>query len=455
MSWTRSGEIDLADLRRRYPFARLLRPQVGMMESVTFLPQELGSPLCEIASTSLGNVKMAFPYVNEARAADLRNRTKVIGGAGGDVDPEMAWIRAVVEGAERYANLVYQPEDFVVASAEELGDEALDLDSIPRCSEREIADPRCFLERARKDQPMRWARGYSLTSRRYRMVPAVMTHLYINPWPSERYWLPISTGVAAHTSLAAALVSAICESVERDAIALTWLARLPVPRILRPDPMPAPVAALLDRIDESRLEQHFFDVTTDIGIPTILAVQVCPGHPTCELFVSCATAPDPRTAYAKTIREAIPGRNVMGLERSIPERVEDFVEITNGADYYGRGGHREDFDFLLAGNAVTTLDEMARALPANFGETSSERQLAFLVERLRSLGWEAIAVDLTTDELRDAGLWAVRVIMPQPVPVSFVHRARYLGTPRLYQYPKRFGIELTEADVNPGPMPFA
>ena len=60
--------------------------------------------------------------------------------------------------------------------------------------------------------------------------------------------------------------------------------------------------------------------------------------------------------------------------------------------------------------------------------------------------WRRSSVDLTTDELRDVGLWAVRVIIPALMPISFVHRARFLGTPRL-------GI--AEDLVNPDPLPFA
>lgn len=413
--------------------------------------------MCEVASTVLGNLTMAFPHVKAAYGADVRD--KIIGGAGGDLDPEMAWIRSVVECAERYATMVYQPADFVIATADELGSDALDLATIPRCSDRELADPQCTLQLARKDRRIRWIPGYSLISGRRKMVPGAMTFLYFGLWPTERFWLPISTGVAAHTSLAAALVSAICETIERDAIALTWLARLPVPRINRPSSLPEVTETLFQRLDQSHVKQYFFDATTDIGIPTVLSVQVCPDHPTCALFLCCATALDSMTAFGKTIREAIPARNVMALERTRPEHVMDFFDLAHGANYYGCGEHNEDFDFLLKGDNVTTLDQVAGDFPADIeeedAELRSQRELAFLVDRLRKIGWEAVAVDLTTDELRDVGLWAVRVIIPQAVPISFVHRARYLGTPRLYEYPERLGIELTEDDINPGPMPFA
>jgi ribosomal protein S12 methylthiotransferase accessory factor len=451
MSWVRSGAVDTALLGKRYSFSRLVRPQTGLIQGATFLPQEVGSPAFEVASTSLGNLTMTFPHVRDTNGADVRN--KRLGGAGADIDPEMAWVRAVVEGAERYASMVWDADDFIVASANDLGERALDLDTIPSCSAEELADPKCPLCPMSKSEPMRWVRGYSLTAREERLVPAVMSHLYIGWWPSERFWLPISTGVAAHTSLAAALTSAICEAVERDAIALTWLARLPLPRIEIERPLPLALQPLYDRLERSRVRQYFFDATTDLGIPTVFSVQLCEGHPTCSLFVSCATSIDPVAACGKCIREAAPSRNVMLKDRAVPEDIRDFTDITNGADYYGHGEHRSDFDFLLKGGSTTTLAAMREGLPVG---VSDERVLAHLIGRLKSCGHEVVAIDLTTNELREAGLWVVRAVLPRLVPISFVHRARYLATPRIYEYARRMGIDnLTLASVNPGPMPFA
>jgi ribosomal protein S12 methylthiotransferase accessory factor len=119
---------------------------------------------------------------------------------------------------------------------------------------------------------MRWSRGYSLTLGRERFVPAVMTHLYLRPTSQERIWQEISTGVAAHTRLEAALISAICEVIERDAIAITWLARLQLPRIEFTTPLPAALATNFELLKRSLVQQYFFDATTDIGIPTVYAV---------------------------------------------------------------------------------------------------------------------------------------------------------------------------------------
>jgi ribosomal protein S12 methylthiotransferase accessory factor len=435
------------DTRFRYRFGSIVERHYGLVDKVRFLPIQIGEPEIEVASATLGNISMTLPYTGAIPGR---------GGAGSDVDQEQAWIRAVVEAAERYASMVYEERDFVVSTARDLGDDALDLKKIPRCSLLEYMDPRCPVVSPCEDVPIRWVRGYSLVDQRERLVPAVMTHLHFQPWNSERFWLQISTGVAAHTSLYAALEAAICENIERDAIALVWLGRLSLPRIERPIPPPVLASATLERVDASYLRYYDFDATTDLGIPTVFSVQVAEGHPYCELSVSCAAALRPEDAYVKAIREASAARAMMNRPREIPSRVIDFHELTHGAYYYGAGGHRTDFDFLLrSGGGTTTLAEMG-VQTRNWCDKDDHDRLAHLVAQLQKLGLDPIAVDLTTDELREVGLWVVRVIIPQVMPISFVHRARYLGTPRLYDYVRRIKLcEFTEAEVNPGPLPFA
>lgn len=440
-----ASTLDAAALRRKYSFAKLVQPRVGLMDAVSFIPQDLESPVFEIAGTGLGNVTMTFPHIRSDKG-DMRD--ELIGGAGGDVDADLAWVRAVAEAAERYSSMVFSEEEFVVASANELGKGALDLNTIPRCSDRELADPVMrSLRLADASLPIRWVRGLSLVTREETLIPAILTYMYVHPWPAERFWYSVSTGVAAHTNPVSAILAALCEVTERDAIALTWLGRLPLARI-ETDHLPDEARAFRDRLSRGRVQQNFYDATTDVGVPTILSVQLTPDHPRCQLSLSCATSMDATAAYVKAIREAAPARTVMDREREVPADVADFRTLTHGADYYGRGGHNEDFDFLLKNGRRTTLDEVsARALcpPA----TSEEQQLRAIVGRLAGLGIDAYVVDVTADEVRDAGLWVMRVVVPQLMPISFVHRARYLGTPRLYTYTGR-----TEAEINPGPMPF-
>ncbi|WP_052688186.1 YcaO-like family protein [Xanthomonas sp. MUS 060] len=441
--------LDQDYLHAKYPVSQLLVPDGGVLGGVFRVGGEDTAPDFEMANSSLGNLTAVFPHVRAASGEDASGES--IGGSGADVDPELAWLRAVMEGAERYATFAYAENEFVVASGNELGHAAIDLDTVPRCSAREYADPRCPLVQADKSRAIRWVRGWSLVDGCERFVPAVMTHLYFRPTREESFWQMISTGVAAHMTLAAALNAAICEVIERDAIALTWLARLPLPRIEVPKIAPAILAPNLERLRRSPLQHHGFDATTDIGVPCIYAVQTLPGHPLLSQYVNCATDFDAAAAYAKTIREAGPARTVFERGYTHPVDINDFVALEDGAAYMGVPARAEAFEFLLNTSAQVPLDEIGKGLPSGDGA-----RLQFLVGRLRKLGTDVIAVDLTTRELRQLGVRVVRVVIPGLMPMSSIHRARFLGHPRLYQYPRDAGYGvLTEREINPYPQPFA
>jgi ribosomal protein S12 methylthiotransferase accessory factor len=436
-------------LRSKYPVARILLPTGGLLSGVSRLEGEHTAPDFDIAVSNLDNLSKVFSHVQKPDGRDVFDEP--LGGAGADIDTELAWLRAVMEGAERYANMAYTAEDFVVASANELGEAALDLDRVARCSARELAADGCPFIAPDKSLPIRWARGYSLTHRRERLVPAVMTHLYLRPAKTERFWQQISTGVAAHVRPAPAIVSAICEVIERDAIAMTWLGRLPLPRIELTQPLP-PVLAANHRVLERSLVRHeFFDATTDIGIPTVYAVQLLDGHPSVAQYVNCACGFSAAEACAKTIREAAPARPVLRLVDDVPADSQDFRSLYDGAHHLGKPAFRQAFDFLLQSPRRRPLAEVEIDAPAD-----EAGRVRYLVERFRAMDMEVVIVDLTSDELRRLGLWVVRAVIPELMPMSSVQRGRFLGTPRLYEYPRKAGYgPLTEDSVNPLPQPFA
>lgn len=436
-------------LRSKYPLARILSPNGGLLSGVLRMGGEATTSDFHVAASNVGNMTAVFPHLVSETGMDMSG--KGVGGAGADLDPELAWLRAVMEGAERYACLASNADEFIVASGAELGAEALDLDSIGRCSAREYADPQCPLRPADKRLPIRWVKGYSLIDRKPRLVPAVMTHLGLQQGEGELFWHMISTGIAAHFDLKAALVSAICESIERDAIAISWLARLPLPRIEIGTPVPAALAPNLGRLRQSLLQHRMFDATTDMGVPTVYAVQLLEGHPHVAQYVNCATEFSAAAACAKTIREGAPARPVFEDGYAHPADIADFVDLHDGAAYMGRPAMRGGFDFLLDSPHRRALADIEVDVGAD-----ADARLRFLLNRLRAKGMDAVAVDLTTDELREIGVWVVRVVIPGLMPMSPVHRARFLDHPRLYDYPELAGYgRPSEDSINPLPQPFA
>src|SRR5262249_41744709 len=138
--------------------------------------------------------------------------------------------------------------------------------------------------------PIRWVRALSLLTGNLVYVPAIMVYLYTgHATPGERFWIPITTGCAAHRSYERALLAAILEVIERDAISLVWLQKLRLPRIVIDRFSPA-LASYWRHYEQgsAELEYCFFDATSDLGVPTVYGVQVSKINNRLSTLVSCS-----------------------------------------------------------------------------------------------------------------------------------------------------------------------
>lgn len=426
----------------------LVQPIGGLINQVMRLPAGPGEPSFPICGSFLGDLNEVLSPYSRFVEPDPNG----LNGAGGAVDPELARIRAIAEGLERYSSCAFDERQFIWATGDELGRDALDLDTVPRCSETELSHSHCPVTAPDKHVPLRWVRGVSLFDGRPVWIPATMVFLKLAALSAgERFALPISTGCAAHVSFERALVSAIGEVIERDAISLVWLQQLELPRI-ELDVIPAWLEPYVElTAGHAGVETMFFDATTDLGVPTVYGLQLAPHNQTLAALVMCSTELDPADAIAKVIRESASSRIGMQRPRPVPDSWDDFLDVAHGAAYMGRPEQLPAFDFLRRSRRTRRLSEMPR-----IGSGDTRRDLLNLLRRLRRRGIEAFAVDLTTDEALRAGMSVVRVVIPALQPLTFSFRARYLGHPRLYDAPRRMGYRVRSEDaLNPWPQPFA
>jgi ribosomal protein S12 methylthiotransferase accessory factor len=382
-----------------------------------------------------------------------RGRRVSVDGTGAGLDADEALRPAQGEALERYCTAVYTKDQFLTATAEELGGEALDLDTIPRCSKTELADVRCPLVAPDKKAPIRWIRGLSLLDGRLVYLPAVMVYLYTGfVTPGERICVQITTGCAAYTSIERAVLAGILEVVERDAISITWLQELSLPRI-EVDHLPQVIRRYWDCYQRSstQLEYAFFDATTDIGIPTVYGLQVSPANKSATTLVSCSAELDPALAVAKVIRDMGACRIAFRRPRQIPKKWQEFTELFHGAAYMAQASQASAFDFLLCSEHKRPLSHI-RSLDCG----NDKQNLQNILEVFRRKKLQVYAVELSTDEALRSGIRVVRVLIPGLQPFSFHHCARYLGHQRLYEAPKLMGYAvLPEQKLNHWPQPFA
>lgn len=422
---------------------------LGVVDGITRLPNQAGEPGFPIYVARIGDLNPVTANVRES--TDGASTRGQIDGAGGALDPVKASKLCVAEAVERYASCLVPEEQLIWASSNELGEQAIGLERFPQCSPTELANPRCFHAPVDTNAPIRWVKGWSLTNRRPVYVPAVSTWLHIRArTEAERFTMPISTGCATHSSLTQAIINGLGEVIERDSIALTWLQRIPWPR-LNIDVEDERLTPFLNRYKNSHVRTEFFDATTDVGVPTFYSIDLTPENKVLGQLVMCNTSLDPVDSVAKMLRESASSRIAMQAQRERPKEVDQFTSVFHGASYMGEPERLNEFDFLLHGQESVNLSEVPNLLT---GDPETELQL--MVDRLQAVGAEVVVVEITTDEARQAGFRVVRVIVPELMPLSFVHTGRYLAHPRLYSAPTAMGhCSHAESAINPLPQPFA
>ena len=375
-----------------------------------------------------------------------------LAGHGTSWDESTAWIRASCEALERYCSTMYPASGILQATARELGDDALDPRRLPQCSarERQRAEPEYRLRVPDITTVERWIAGFSLTRGQQTLLPLTAVYMGLPEPLSSHLMFPESTGFAAGSTYDDAILSALCEAIERDSLALWWLHQLPMPRIEVEDwPDPA-LAELIDRAMRVGIRTHLFDLTSDLGVPVVGVVQTTArGSPRAIAMGACRLSG--ASAALRVVEEAASLRVALAWSRGFVGR-----EVVRS----GRPLSPMQFGLLYADNdgperfSFATRDAPIR--PSLPGPIAGPDSLKAIVNMLGDHDMEVFVVDVTQPEIRDVGLVVVRVIVPELMRISFSHGIRYLGHPRLYTAPENMGYGLrTEDMVTNDPIPFA
>jgi ribosomal protein S12 methylthiotransferase accessory factor len=365
-------------------------------------------------------------------------------GSGGS--SKEASLPAIGEMLERHAAYSIDDTRVFTATAKELGTYALDLESLPTCSLTELSHPKCYITPPKKDKPIRWIEGISLASGRPYALPYSTVTLRTDDFmPQERLQAPISTGLASHRTIVQALSAALLEVIERDALSIMWLQKLPGRKLDIDTNMRR--RQIVTEAPEI-IGYEFFDISTNLEIPVACCIRTAVREVSAHTMISCAAGFSETELVRKLLNDI--GAQSIGFARNrqVPEYLEDFTAVHHGSIYMAHRDRSSLFSFLRTGGlASLNWDQYPHG---------QEQQLAFLLKRLSACGAEAFAVDLTSVEAFAVGARVVRVLVPALQPLPYRYMTRYLGHQRLYEAPRQMGHQVKqERDINPWPHPFA
>ncbi|ORT53500.1 YcaO-like family protein [Frankia sp. KB5] len=356
-------------------------------------------------------------------------------------DPRRAVAAALGEAAERYCgNLV--PPGLTTASHDELaaaGVDALDPADFTLYSPAQYATPGFPAAPMRGDLVQRWATGRDLRTGTAVLVPAALVWASWN-LPSVGQGVPLTNpvmqaGLATGPDRASAETGALLEVLERDAMTMSWqggrgLRQVAVPRWLRD----------FCRGPRGALDTRFLAFDDEFGVPVVgaLVSDTVTGYLTLgmgvhgdpvdaalkayaealqlQLFV--ADYDDPHGSYARLAAAATsplrPWRADRAYGRSYRADLSDVVDYGCHLQLHLDPAVQEAFQAELSQMLVgeVGLGDLASAAGADpVLSPGSDPRPGGLVDRLAGRGHRVVAVDLTTPDVRGAGLYVTRVVV--------------------------------------------
>lgn len=365
------------------------------------------------------------------------------GGKG--VTAEEARTGALCEAVERWSGSFQGGEARRRASLRDLGDAALHPNDVLLYDERQYAGRadwnrqhgpfQYVCDRFDETTQLDWTPTWSLTGQRHRLLPTAMLY-YGAPGPTSVR--ADSNGNAAGSCLEDAVLQGLLELVERDAVALWWYNRTPLPGV----DLDAFAQPWLDEIRESYAglgrTLEVLDMTTDIGVPAMVAVTRRPGSPRAEAMFGFGAHLDPLIALRRAVTEL---NQLVPAVLAAPPDV-GFAPGDPDATAWWRDA--ADAPYLTADPGT------ALRRPADYGYRPGPdltEDLRGLLRLLDGRGLDVLVLDQTRP---DAGLPVVKVLVPGLRSMW----ARF-GPGRLFDAPVRMG-RLSEPtpyeSLNPIPM---
>ncbi len=290
-----------------------------------------------------------------------------------------------------------------------------------------------------KAQQYRWWPVTNIVSGERQQIPAQLIFLsgtFDDEYPLRRE--RISTGAACGVQGTNHAVRAgLLEALERDACIAAYLTKKPVKRI---ENLPPQVAKLIAYLERYQLEPYLFDVTTDLGIPTILAITLDHTEIGAAVNVGSRSSVNTDDALCGALLESIhcrrTSRIMMALEApqtKIPQ--EDEITSMDQRFYYWHPRERiKDLDFWLENPQTVDYTEIAR-------RTSLEEVLRIMQTRR----YHVFVADITLPPVHEAGFEVMKVVIPELHPLYLDERAKALYSPH-------YGVIPDDPTLKPHPL---
>ncbi|MEL6695976.1 MAG: YcaO-like family protein [Bacteroidota bacterium] len=418
---------------------KLISPDVGILSYVSKLPIMNNDP--DLMAYGI------WPCNTEVLGAEEYGGRS----SGCGYEWEGAFMSTIGETVERYCPAFYQLDEAIEGTYHSIGKPAVHPSEYALFHEKQYADERYTLLPFTEERMLHWFPMTDLTDGKEKWVPGGMIYI---PWTHDAEWINVgtSTGLAAHTSLSQATLTALYEIIERDSFVLTWTQKIVPPKIIIDDE----VQGYLDEHFPKHYEWHFFDTTYDLKEPSIFGF--CFGEAEYGKFVAVGTST--RNTLGGALKKVI---------QEIGQAVSYFrYMLSSTMDYIPSDNFHELLDFEKHSVFYTkrpdyqfVFDRWRNAVPTKVVDLHEENKetptetVQRILGVMKDKGYNVMFRDMTTVDVNQLGFYSVRLVIPQLIQMGGAYPFYYHGAKRLYEVPKLMGYTSYDYDnLNHYPHPF-
>lgn len=437
------SELVLEDILRK-----TVDLEYGIIRYISEIPLQPNEPDIYIAIAEFQNPFM-IPPRRTARPKQMVNRQA----AGAGLDRETAIWSTVGEAIERYAGMIYDTTAVNLKCIDDIDNgEFLSPTEFILFSDEQYQRPDFPFPKFDPAMTVGWTSLKRLSDGKDIQVPAALVfmgyeQLSVDEWQVDSY----STGLACGPTSEWASITALKELVERDSFALHWASRR-TPPVIELNAIAAHVdPRLFGLLEKSGANLNLRDITTDLGIPTVLSIVTPNAGLGIALGASCH--PDPAQAVAKAIVESFHTYNWLLEMDRWPKNVMELDDIQSFSDhvqFHRNPDNAHITDFLRAPAPHSTLFEIdALCAP----DLSQAEMLEAMLARLIEHGHEVYEADLTSADVASLGFEVRKVVSPKLQPLWCGQTGAFLDRRRFDVFLANMGLPV-ETPVNQDPHPF-
>lgn len=382
-----------------HPTARLLGSKTGIVRKLLhYLPDRSDPDV--FYSTAIESDLSEVAGIDQPGALE----------AGGTaVDLLGARLRTLGEAAERYCLYFPDRDGLVEASHAELRDAGRDVipfEYVDVFDHDRVAE--VGLRRVTPTMALAWQAGSDLLTGEEVLVPT--QQVWLPRIDGRDRWYPTtSNGSACAPSMAGALVGAITERIERDAVMRTWYRQL-TPRSVAVDPEGGLGRLVSSRFETDHRRVRFLRFESPVDVPVAGCVAFDRRDRAPKFVIGGAADPSISRALRGALLETAQSwaylKDLVVRERDRSIDPDGILNLEDNLLYYAFPERFSDVSFLIDGPAASLGEPVG-------GDRPPTDRLATLLAALERADLTPIAVDVTTRDIRQVGLHVARVVIPE------------------------------------------